>query len=336
MTKTAYNESFLKACCLRAFFTAAIASLGLNGQFASAQAAKSSMKTDVKAATEKAKELVLAGRRMEAVRTLSAAYTTLSTEIELQSKIEKKSVAANAGKSATRAELLRNWEEIATVFLSDKAQNQHALAESLWLSRPKEAVDLLQAVMPLEVGNLSVVLLGARAALRALDCSRAESFAKEAERIFAPSLEVRLIRLQVQSCLISDQPNLPPLKIVSNDYPIDWGGLDSAIRLLVVKDLWRRKDAKGARAATVAWESQAPEDPELWYWKWKTSEEQDSKSSGLMSAAAVRDRNAARNYLRICHEMTPRRRKMYSVHPELCLATESVESDLKSSEKSGS
>ncbi len=273
---------------------------------------------------------------MEAVRTLSAVYTTLTTEIELQAKIEKKPSAANSGKSATRVELLRNWEEIATVFLSDKAQNQYALAESLWFSKPKEAMDILQAVMPIEIGNLSIALLGARAALRALDCGRAESFSKEAEKIFAPSLEVRLIRLQLQSCLISDQPNLPPLKIVSNDYPIDWGALDSAVRLLAVKDLWRRKDIKGARAAVVAWESQAPEDPEVWYWKWKTSEALDPKPSGALSTAAVRDRQAARNYLRICSEMTPRRRKNYSVHPELCLATESVESDLKSSEKSGS
>lgn len=335
MEKPGYSF-FLKACASRAFFIAAISCGVLIGSAALASTGKSSLKTDVKAATEKAKELVLAGKRLEAVRSLSAVYTTLTTEIELQAKIEKKPSTANSVKSAARVELLRNWEEIATVFLSDKAQNQYALAESLWFSKPKEAMDILQAVGPLEVGNLSIALLGARAALRALDCGRAEAFFKEAERIFAPGLEVRLIRLQLQSCLINDQPNLPPLKIVSNDYPIDWGALDSAIRLLVVKDLWRRKDTKGARAAVVAWESQAPEDPEVWYWKWKTSEALDTKLSGANSTAAVRDRQAARNYLRICSEMTPRRRKIYSVHPELCLATESVESDLKSSEKSGS
>jgi hypothetical protein len=336
MTKKPDHSSFLKACELRAFFIVAITFGVLIGSAASASTGKSSLKTDVKAAIESAKELVLDGRRMEAVRTLFAVYTTLTTEIELQAKLEKKTSAANSVKSATRVELLRSWEEIATVFLSDKAQNQYALAESLWFSKPKEAMDILQAVMPLEIGNLSIALLGARAALRALDCSRAETFSKEAEKIFAPSLEVRLIRLQLQSCLISDQPNLPPLKVVSNDYPIDWGALDSAVRLLVVKDLWRRKDIKGARAAVVAWESQASEDPEVWYWKWKTSDVLDSKLSGATSTAAVRDRQAARNYLRICSEMTPRRRKIYSVHPELCLATESVESDLKSSEKSGS
>jgi hypothetical protein len=335
--KTKPNYSLLlKACYLRAFFIAAFTSSALIGTYAPAAALKSSLKTDVRTATERARELVLAGRRMEAVHSLSKVYAHLSTEIEVQTKIEKKPPAASSGKGATRAELLRSWEEIATVFLSDKAQNQYALAESLWLSKPKEAVDLLQAVMPLEIGNLSVALLGARAALRALDCSRAETFSKEAEKIFAPGLEVRLIRLQVQSCLVADQSNLPPLKIVSSDYPVDWGELDSAIRLLLVKDLWRRKDAKGARAAVVAWESQAPEDPEVWFWKWKTSEVSDSKRSGPLSAAAARDRAAARNYLRICNEMTPRRRKIFSVHPELCLATESVESDLKSSEKSGS
>lgn len=333
-----------KACDLRAFFIAALSLfLLLASSAASAEATpaakppqKPSLKLDVKAATEKAKELVLAGRRMEAVRTLASVYSSLSTEIELQSKIEKKSAAGLGAKNTSRTELLRNWEEIATVFLSDKAQNQYALAESLWLVKPKEAMDLLQAVMTLEIGNLSVALLGARAALRALDCSRAETFTKEAEKIFAPGLEVRLVRLQVQACLVSDQPSLPPLKIVSTDSPVDWGTLDSAIRLLLVRDLWRRKDVKGARAAVVAWEAQAPEDPEVWYWKWKTSEPLETKAADGSAPAAARDRTAARNYLRICHEMTPRRRKLYSIHPELCFATESVESDLKSSEKSGS
>lgn len=335
----------LKACLLRAFFVAGLAAAGYVGtayaqtKTASKTTLKSSVKIDVKSAVDKAKELVLSGRRLEAVKTLSSAYAALATEIEVQAKMEKKSANTSSTKVTSRTELMRSWEEIATVFLSDKAQNQYALAESLWLSRPKEAVDLLQTVMTVEIGNLSVALLGARAALRAADCSRAENFAKEAEKIFAPGLEVRLVRLQVQSCLIADQPSLPPLKIVTSESPIDWGALDSAIRLLVVKDLWRRKDVKGARAAIIAWEAQAPEDPEMWYWKWKTSEPSDNSESraGTVSApGATRDRSAARNYLRICHEMTPRRRKIYSVHPELCLAMESVESDLKSSEKSGS
>lgn len=350
MTEKSKLASHQKACDLRAFFIVAMAKVffvvvGLfaatfvisaaNSRPAEKSPVKSSFKMDVKSAIEKARELVLAEKRPEAVKTLSLAYAALSAEIELQAKIEKKSTVAASGKSATRTELLRSWEEIATVFLSDKAQNQYALAESLWLSRPKEAIDLLQSITTLEIGNLSVALLGTRASLRAMDCSRAESFTKEAERIFAPSLEVRLIRLQVQSCLIKDQPSLPPLRIVSVDSPIDWGSLDSAIRLLVVKDLWRRKDAKGARAAVVAWEAQAPEDPEVWYWKWKTSEVVNSNAAGASPKAAARDRTAARNYLRICQEMTPRRRKLYAAHPELCLATESVESDLKSSEKSG-
>ncbi len=293
-------------------------------------------KSQVKPVSERARELVLEGRRYEAIRILAQAYSALSVELDLQAKIEKKSASSLASRLTSRTELLRTWDEIANVFLSDKAQNQFALAESLWLAKPKEAVELLQSVLPLEIGNVSVALLGARAALRSQDCSRAETFVKEAEKIYSPSVEVRLLRMQLQACLLSDQTSFPLLKFLSNDTSVDWGELDSAVRLLVVRDLWRRKDIKAAKAAVIAWETQAPEDPEVWYWKWKTSEPIASKViPALGPDVGSRDRTAARNYLRICHEMTPRRRKMFSMHPELCLATEFVESDLKSSEKSG-
>lgn len=312
----------------------------------SAMAAPSVSKSTVERAKETAKELVLKGRRTEALRTLSAAYASLATELELQAKLEKKTNSSQSSKNLLRTDLLRTWDEIATLFLSDKAQNQFALAESLWLTKPKEAVEILQSVTAMEIGNVSVAILGARAALRNSDCSRADTFAKDAEKIFAPNLEVRLVRLQVQSCLLGDQHSLPPLKIVSSESTPEWGELDSAIRLLIVRDLWRRKDVKGARAAVIAWETQAPEDPEVWYWKWKTSEPLALRNGAAGESTTgqdfatnrdrtERDRTAARNYLRICHEMSPRRRKLYSIHPELCLSTETVESDLKSSEKSG-
>lgn len=285
-----------------------------------------SPKSAMNAQLEQARELVLKGEKLEALSGLSKFY--------------KGGFEASA-KPSQRTEFLKTWEEIANLFLTDKAQNHFSLAESLWMSRPKEAVEFLQTASQQEPGNLQIAILGARSALRAQDCVRADAFSKEAEKIFAPGLEARLVRLQAQLCALRTLAQAPALTIKPlSDAGESWGEFDSAVRALVVGDLWRRGEVKAAKAAVTAWETQAASDPEMWYWKWKVSDAEtddigskSSKTSGR--GAKAKDRTAARSYLRICNELTPRRRKSFSMHPELCLWTETVESDLKSGEKQG-
>ncbi len=256
---------------------------------------------------EKARETVLKGDRSAAI------------------KILKDSIR-ESNKENLNSEIQQALKEIAEVFLTDKGQNQFSLAESFWLLRPKEAADLLIPLIKLEDGNLAVSRLGARASLRALDCVKAETFQTQAELMLPHSPEVKLLRLQIQDCVNGTSASAPPLKIPMD---ADWAELDSGIRQLIVKDSIRRKDLKTARGSIAAWETMttsagpATDDPELFYWKWRLSPE------------ATRDRAAGRRYVRLCKEMTPRRRKNFALHPELCLHTETVESDLKSSEKSG-
>ncbi len=285
-----------------------------------------SPKSAMNAQLEQARELVLKGEKLEALSGLSKFY--------------KGGFEASA-KPSQRTEFLKTWEEIANLFLTDKAQNHFSLAESLWMSRPKEAVEFLQTASQQEPGNLQIAILGARSALRAQDCVRADAFSKEAEKIFAPGLEARLVRLQAQLCALRTLAQAPALTIKPlSDAGEFWREFDSAVRALVVGDLWRRGEVKAAKAAVTAWETQAASDPEMWYWKWKVSDAEtddigskSSKTSGR--GAKAKDRTAARSYLRICNELTPRRRKSFSMHPELCLWTETVESDLKSGEKQG-
>ncbi len=253
---------------------------------------------------EKARELVLKGDRTGAVKIFKELH---------------REVAANLSSKAAK-EVDQSWREIAEVYLTDKSQNQASLAESFWLTRPKEAVDLLIPVLKLEDGNLSVAKIGARAALRALDCTRAETLVAQAEVTFPIGSEVKLLRMQALDCTNGSTPSAQAIETSGT-----WGELEPAIRALVVKDALRRKDLKSARTALSAWESAAGanEDPQMWYWKWR------------ISAEASRDRSSGRKFLRICTEMTARRRKNFAMHPDLCLQTESIESELKSSDKSG-
>ncbi len=261
----------------------------------------------VTARIEKARETVLKGDRTAAIKILKDSLREVSRE-------------------TPHPDIMQAWKEIAEVFLTDKGQNQFSLAESFWLLRPKEAAELLVPLLKTEDGNLAVSRLGARAALRSLDCVKAETFQQQAELTFPSSPEVKLLRLQIQDCTNGTSASAPPLKIPMES---EWVDLDSAVRQLIVKDSIRRKDLKTARGSIAAWETMtspigpATDDPELFYWKWRLSPE------------ASRDRTAARRYVRLCKEMTPRRRKNFAMYPELCLHTETVESDLKSSEKSG-
>lgn len=258
---------------------------------------------------EKARELVLKGERTSSVKTFKDLYG-----------------ATNSTKASK--EVLQAWREVAELFLTDKGQNQAALAESFWLTRPKDAAELLLPLMKIEDGNLGVARLGARAAIRAVECARADVFATQAELTFPVGADVKLLRLQVQDCLNGVNANAVALKILANGIAagdVDWNELEPAVHLLTIKDAFRRKELKAARSELSIWEKRpsTSEDPEFWYWKWKVSSE------------TARDRAAGRKYLGACAEMTARRRKNFAMHPELCLHTESVESELKSSDKSG-
>ncbi|MDX9731652.1 MAG: hypothetical protein RBT63_07770 [Bdellovibrionales bacterium] len=267
-------------------------------------------------AVERARELVLSSDRTEAIRIFRELHTLGKLTREQQ----------------------KAWEEIAAIFISDKGQNQYSLADSYWFARPKDAIELLVATAKLEDGNLLISILAARAALRLQECGRADAFTEQAEQTFPLSMEVKLLRLQVQDCQNGGNASLPPLRVPMD---VEWGPLDSAVRLLLVRDASRRRDWKAVRAGLTAWETQAAEDPEFWFWKWRLV---DASRVGTRSDTGVlrdsnrvddslRDRSAGRKYLRYCAELTPRRRKKLAIHPRLCSQTEVVEADIKAHER---
>ncbi len=254
---------------------------------------------------EKARELVSKGERVAAVKIL---------------KEEKLS-------GDTAVDFTQAWQAIAEIFLTDKAQNQFSLAESIWLVKPKEALDLLTPLLKSEDANLQVSRLAARSALRILDCVRADSFVKQAELVFPIGPEVRLLALQVQDCSNGVNAQAPPLRLSPENEPLE---IEGSVRLLAVKDALRKKDFKAARAALTAWENsraKPTDNPEFWYWRWRTS--------SVAGPGEAHDRISARKYLSLCSELTPRGRKNLATYPDLCANTETVESDLKSSDKAG-
>lgn len=279
---------------------------------------------------EKARERVLKGDRTGAIKSLrELSPESFSASAGGASKSSTKPKAKSADPSH---ELAQAWLEIAEVFLTDKGQNQFSLAESIWLTKPKDALELLTPLLKAEDGNIQVSRLGARSALRILDCVRADAFVQQVESFYPIGSEVKLLRLQTQDCSNGANSTLPSLKLSPETEPAE---LEGAYHLLAIKDALRKKDEKSAQGAISSWENSktgsAANNPEFWYWKWKVSTNvaTDAKHE------AGHDRTAARKYLRLCSEMTPRRRKNLAAYPELCQSTETVESALKSSDKAG-
>jgi hypothetical protein len=123
-----------------------------------------------------------------------------------------------------------------------------------------------------------------------------------------------LLRLQVLDC------NKASDALTAKLFPLDpaLASLENYVRGLQIKDLIHRDETKKAKALVSQWETSDPSYPELYYWKWMLSKEESTP-----------DRAAARKYLELCQNLTPRKRKSFNLDVELCKGKESVDSFLK-------
>ena len=237
--------------------------------------------------------------------------------------------------SAAYKELVRALDELTGVFYTEKAQSMFAAADALADSRPRDTIDQLQEALKAEDRNPTILRELARVHLQLDECDKADARVKQAEEIDSYSVEIKLLRLQILEC----QKNLELLetKLATHDSdldPVEKFSRGLQMRLLLhgipVANLpaatstptttGPSKDLKKAKAFLATWEAQAPDYPELYYWKWEFS-----KLSGDP------DRTAAAKYTQLCQNLTPRRRKSFSLDVDLCKGKEAVDVFLKES-----
>lgn len=214
-------------------------------------------------------------------------------------------------------ELVRALGELSTVFYSGKTQDLFATAESLVESKPKEAVDSYLEALKLEDRNVAILKALARVYLRLDECEKADARVKSAEEMDPYSPEIRLLRLQVYAC----QKNFDQLAAHLSGKDSDSEIVEKSARGLLLLDAVHRKDSKRAKTLVAAWESQAPDYPELYYWKWELAQESGST-----------DRVAAAKYEQLCQNLTPRKRKAFSLDVDLCKKKDTVSSFLREKE----
>ena len=212
-------------------------------------------------------------------------------------------------------DLTRALDELSEVFYSEQGQGAWSLAESLVETKPREAVDAYQASLRAEDGNVASLKGLARAQLVLGDCDRADASIKQAETLNPNSAEIRLLRMQMFECRKSFEA--VDALLSARDFDLD--GMEKYTKSLQAAQLLRKKDGKKMKSFLTQWEASAPEDPEVYYWKWKVADE------GVQSG-----RLAAVRYSQACQNLSPRKRKAFRFNIDLCKGKDIVDAYLKS------
>lgn len=244
---------------------------------------------------EKAQNLSLQKDRLQASQILTRA-------------IAKESKGSVASKALTLA-----LSDLMTTFYTERAQSAFAAAESNLPAKPREAIEGFTEALRLEEGNVTILKALARTHLSLAECAPADGFVTKAENLDPYGPEILLLRLQVIDC--EKQDDILATKL----FPLDPSltGFENVTRGLQVKDLVRRTETKKAKALVAQWETADPAYPEVYFWKWTLSKDEKP------------DRPAARKYVELCQNLTPRKRKSFNLDVDLCKGKEAVDAFLK-------
>jgi tetratricopeptide (TPR) repeat protein len=215
-------------------------------------------------------------------------------------------------------EIAHALDELTSVFYTEKAQNLFADGESQSDLRPRDAIEPFQEALKSEDRNVSVLKALARVHLKLDECDKADLRVKQAEEVNPVAAEVKLLRLQVLFC----QKNYEALSLKLSAHDPELEPVEKFTRALQMQDILHqkepKKDLKKARALVNTWEAQYPDDPEVYNWKWQLSKVNGSP-----------DRVAAAKYSQLCQNLTPRKRKSFSLDVDLCKGKEAADAFLK-------
>ncbi len=216
--------------------------------------------------------------------------------------------------TASYRELKNSLEELSSVFYTDKAQSIYSQGDSLVDLKTKEALDKFQEALKLEEGNMTALKALARAQLRLDDCRGADASLKSAESFDPVSGEMQLLKLQTLKC----QKDYEALSEKLGSKDLDLEGLEKYTKVFAIDEAVRKKDFKKARQILSNWETQSSDYPEVYFWKWQISNEQNTP-----------DRASGEKYAQLCKALSVRKRKSFNLDVELCKNADEVEAKIK-------
>lgn len=212
-------------------------------------------------------------------------------------------VKSDEKKYSKNQELLRELEQISTVFYTDKGQQTFELAFSLKSNDTSASLAKLQESLRLEPDNVTILRALSRHYLGQKECSQAQAHALRAQEVNPYAKETKLILAQVYAC--SDK---------KEDYFIlratqDEKYLNSNIYWLVLEAevLLKNKQTEKARDVATQAAKLDPKFPEAAYWLWQSSLETPTLAN-----------KEAQKYMTLCKALSERSGRHYREEPFLC------------------
>lgn len=287
------NCRFLKAAVFAAFLSSQVFSFSAFSQ-SKAVVNKSETYKDI---IEKAYNLSLQKDRQQALNIL---ITALQKETRAQ----------------PIAELRKAVNDVAHVFISDKAQQMFEAGISLRKTDLSQALGKLTEASRMEPDNMAILTELARVMMAKGDCSGAQDLATKQVKLLPYDEDLKLTAAQAYVC---------------QSLWVDYGKIyDSAeVRKSLLQKFWlileveryfKTKNFTKAQEIVANLKKLDGKYPEVSYWSWR-----------LMQLAKKTSLEDAQKYVITCKNISANQYRQYMIDPMLCRHVLEVEADLKGS-----
>lgn len=228
----------------------------------------------------------------------------------------KSIVKKEADKGSSSKEITQALDEVATVFLTEKGQQNFETAQSLFWTDLTLAISKLQETAGLEPDHLLVQLMLARAYIANNDCRKAKAFVLKTKDINEFDERVDLLNAQVLLCggqfedYLAERQKIDAKK---SKYLSMW-------KILEAEYEFKSNRFDRARDILNPLLSEKKINPEIYYWMYKTSAEDKAEKNKF-----------SQKYVASCKGMTARQKRELVEDPWLCRHTSEVEVEIKKS-----
>lgn len=211
-------------------------------------------------------------------------------------------------------ELKRTIDEIAHLFLSDKAQQLYESSVSLRKLDLPQAIQKMSEASRIEPDNLTIVNELARLQIAKGECKSALDTVLTQKKFFSYSEELRLTRAQALACdekWAEYQKNLDPASIKKSALQKYWLALE-------VERYFDSKNYVKMQDALAHLKKLDDKYPEVFYWLWKIDHDQRKPNQEF-----------AQKYVMTCKNISANQHRQYMIDPMLCRRVAEVEAELK-------
>jgi hypothetical protein len=247
------------------------------------------IKSDTVAIPEKAQELLLKGKRKEAIDLL---------------------LGAKGVKPADEKRIATETDTFSILFLTENGQKTYELGESMSHSNAELAMVKYEEALAFEGENIQILQSMGQLFLRQKNCRQADKVAERGLALYAKSSRARILKLEALDCFETPELLTDALKAIR---PEDEIKKHPVVKIFVARDLVRSGAIEAGVKILKELTAQKKVFPEAWFWRWKL----DPLRGHLQS-------QFAEEYLKLCNSMSPRLKREYLQQGSICLHTDTV------------